>query len=214
MYAGLIDDLCREAGLSVAFLAVDATPPFFDATVNADFPTSAEARGFDAARRRWLREWRPEALFVIDRWDRYAGTPEAFAPKLRSFLEEVSPLAGRVVIVTQVPVGGWGKQVNLRELVLRRMGRGDELPRLEPDQNEPFRKQVVATLESASADFRNLRVLRADPPFHRPDGSVRYAEGRTFFYADDDHLTEAGSGLLRGLVQRAIDEAHAASMAR
>ena len=32
-----------------------------------------------------------------------------------------------------------------------------------------------------------------DDAFTLPDGSVRYAEGRRFFYADDDHLAQAGA---------------------
>lgn len=38
-----------------------------------------------------------------------------------------------------------------------------------------------------------LELLRVDDAFTLPDGSVRYAEGRRFYYADDDHLAQAGA---------------------
>jgi hypothetical protein len=57
-------------------------------------------------------------------------------------------------------------------------------------------------------------VLRPDRLFYRPDGSVRYAEGRNFFYADDDHLAEAGSELARPIFAPAIAEARASAAPR
>ncbi|HNY42798.1 MAG TPA: acyltransferase family protein, partial [Bryobacteraceae bacterium] len=69
MYSRLVDGICREKSVSVAFLGVDGNPAFFETVANQSFPSPKEAREFDAARRRWLREWRPSVVFVIDRWD-------------------------------------------------------------------------------------------------------------------------------------------------
>ena len=85
------------------------------------------------------------------------------------------------------------------------------MPRLAPDSNEPLRTQAVAAAKAATADFPNLRVLRADLTFYQKDGSVRYAAGRKFFYADDDHLTDIGTEEVRPLFEKAIAEAHAGS---
>ena len=206
MYSKLIDDICREMGLSVAFLGVDeGAPAFFETTINPSFSSPREAREFDEARRKWLREWRPEAVFAIDRWDIRS---EDFEVKLRAFLRDVSPLAGRVIFVAQVPVAAGGDQINLRELITYRMGKVKGLPRLNPDSREHLRKQAAATAETAMADFQNLRVLRADLSFYQEDGSIRYASGRSFLYADNDHLSQAGAEMVRGLIRGAIVEAH------
>lgn len=211
MYSRIIDDICREMGLSVAFLGIDQTPAFFTATVNEIFPSHREAHEFDEARRRWLKKWQPEAVLIIERWDALVGTSKSFDEKLRSFLREVSPLAGRVLFVAQVPVAKWGKEFNLRELMIWRMRSESDFPRLDPDRNERVRKQAVAVAEAVAADFHNLRVLRADLPFYREDGSIRWASERSFFYADGDHLTDAGAEVVRRLFQSAIAEAHSAS---
>jgi hypothetical protein len=76
---------------------------------------------------------------------------------------------------------------------------------------ERLRKQSVATAAAVAAAFPNLRVLRADLPFYQEDGSIRYASGRTFFYADDDHLSDMGTEVVRGLFQSAIAEVHSDS---
>jgi len=87
---------------------------------------------------------------------------------------------------------------------------GGFLPRLATDPSEPLRRQAVATAEAMARDFPNFRVLRVDRLFYRRDGAIRYADGRQFYYADDDHLSEAGSAQTAELFANAILEAHAA----
>ncbi len=207
MYSMLIDNICRKLGVSVSFLGVDGgSPAFLEAKANSKFSTQLEADEFDEARRRFLREWRPKAAFVIDRWD-VQPDAKVFETKFRSFLGEVGPWVGRVIFVAQVPVHQVGDEVNLREIVALRMDKSRSLPRLDPDPKDALRRQVAARAESLVAIFDNLRVLRADTPFYQSDGSIRYADGRSFFYADDDHLSDAGSEVVRALFERAIIEA-------
>lgn len=218
MYSRLIDNICRQKGISVAFLGVcHGTPAFFDATVNPDFPTKKEAQEFDEARVKWLRVWHPEAVFVIDRWDNRLKPDRDFATQLRSFCKVVSPLAGRVIFVAQVPAAEQGERINLRGFVnwrwAQQKGRGEE-PRLAPDAMEPVRKDIIVAANAAATDIPNLSVLRPDLTFYKKDGSIRYAEGRKFFYADDDHLNDAGVEEVRPLFEKAIAEAHAAAASR
>lgn len=211
MYARVIDEICREKGVSVAFLCADqGTPAFFESTVNPNFPTAPEAREFDETRKRWLKEWRPDAVFVIDRWDARDREGD-FDGRLRNFLREASPWAGRLFFVSQIPVLRVGADVNLRGLVSWRLRAEKSLPRLEADANENLRRRIDATVQDAAKEFPNLSVLPVDQRFRRDDGSVRYAEGRRFFYADDNHLTDVGSEQVRELFQKAIDDARAAA---
>jgi hypothetical protein len=147
---------------------------------------------------------------VIDRWDGVVADGKSFDKKLRSFLGEVSPLAETVIFVTQVPVHRGGDHVNLREIISTTR-QGTVLPRLQPDPKDNLRREIASIAERATVDFRNLRILRADVPFYHEDGSILYASGRTFFYADDDHLSDAGGEFVRPLFQRAINEAQIAT---
>lgn len=214
MYSKLIDEICRDSGISVAFLGMaSGTPAFFETRKNPNFSSELEAREFDEARKKWIGQWHPDTLFVIDRWDwdfRFGRDLNGFDESLRSFLREVTPLANRVIFVAQVPVLKEG-EYNLRGLVTWRMGTENALPRLEPDSYDVIRKEVVAKAEAAASDFPNLRVLRADRPFYNGDSSVRYAAGRTFFYTNSDHLSDGGAGEVRGLFEEAIAEAKSRS---
>jgi SGNH domain (fused to AT3 domains) len=194
-------------GISVAFLGVDSTSVFYEDTTNFNFSSPLESREFYQARAEWLRKWHPNAVFVIDRWDDRFSTPRGFDKELRSFLTEVSPVAGRVIFVSQVPAIRDGDQANLRELATWHMKHDHSLPLFYPDSKEPLRKQAISIAEADTASFSNLRVLRADLPFYRDDGSIQYESGRTFFYADGDHLSEKGAEVVRGLFSSAITEA-------
>jgi hypothetical protein len=39
----------------------------------------------------------------------------------------------------------------------------------------------------------NVQHLLMDSFFYEPDGSIRWRLGRSFFYVDDDHLSQAGA---------------------
>ncbi len=207
MYAKLIDDICREKGLPVAFLSAGfGSPAFFNTPHNENFATLEEAHEFDDSRRKWISQWHPAVVIVIDRWDLRFDSRD-FGADLTSYLETISPLTERIIFVAQAPTVYWGYRFNLRELVAFQMKKQKELPRFNPDGAEPLRKRAVALAEAATAAFPKLRVLRADLPFYLDDGSIRYASGRTFFYADDNHLTDKGAEVDRNLFERAIAEA-------
>jgi peptidoglycan/LPS O-acetylase OafA/YrhL len=205
--SALIDDICRVRGIPVAFLAADnGTPAFFEAQQNMSFATDAEAQEFDDARRRWLREWRPKLVIAVDRWDARPGGVSSFESGLRSFLKELEATTETVALVAQVPVISCWEDLNLREFVLWRMGRGTEVPRLRPDPKDNLRREIAAMAESVAHQNPRLKVLRADLQFYLPDGSIRYLDQRKFLYADDNHLSDAGADSIRGLFEELLGQ--------
>ena len=203
MYARVVDDACREAGLTVSFLCADGITPWFGNDDANDF-----SREFDEARRRWLKEWRPDLVLVVHRWD-WDDAPE-LGRKLRALSDELLPVARRVVLVGQPPVLRIGDATNLREYVAWRAGREGALPALGPDANEPRRRENLSVMEALARRRPGLELLRVDDAFTLPDGSVRYAEGRRFFYADDDHLAQAGAEHVSARLAAALERPCAA----
>lgn len=213
MYSRMIDSVCQNLGVSVSFLGVDGgTRAFFENLPTSRFKTESEAREFDEYRQNFLCDWRPKVVFMIDRWDSLMIRKELvnvnqFEIKLRNFLEKVSPLVGVVVFVTQVPVHQIGEEVNLREIVTYSMQIKNDFPVLYPDYRNKFRNDIKASAESLVSSFNNLRILKADELFYEKSGGIRYASGKNFFYADDDHLSDAGSEIVRSLFEEVIIEA-------
>lgn len=202
MYGRLIDSICKELGLTVAFLSAEGLSVFFPTT---NYMRAPVPEAFDGWRKKWIHDWRPDVVIAIDKWDLYQRNQGAeLNHRLHRLFLEVAPDAKNVIVLSQVPALRLGDNVNLREYAawyLRTFGR---LPKIQPDAFEGFRKSLPARFESAASQFRNVQLLRVDQPFYFEDGSIRFAEGRKFYYADDDHLTDAGAELLRELCRQAI----------
>lgn len=202
MYARLIDSICKELGLTVAFLSAEGLSVFFPTVTYMRAPVPD---AFDSSRMKWISEWRPDVVIAVDKWDLYQRhNGSELDRKLEQFFQELTAHAKQVIVFNQVPALRLGDSVNLREYAtwyLRTFGR---LPRIEPDAFESFRKTLAVRFDRAASNFKNVQLLRVDRPFYQQDGSIRYAEGRKFYYADDDHLTEAGAELLRELCRQAI----------
>jgi hypothetical protein len=207
MYAKLIDDICKDRQLSVAFLCADATPAFFLATVNDSFRSKDVAREFDTARKTWLRKWQPDVLVVIDRWDGVIHSPSDFEGQLRAFLAEVGLSVRHVIIFAQVPVLTIGDSVNLREFATWRYQRTGKLPTIMPDHNEPLRNQAIQIITSVARETPKVTLLRVDTPFYNEDGSVRWSNGRNSLYTNCDHLSDAGAEMVHEMCAGAIDSA-------
>jgi hypothetical protein len=119
----------------------------------------------------------------------------------------LAPHTRNVIMFSQVPVLRLGETVNLREYVTWCVRTTGQLPRIAPDSRAPSRNHSSLAIEALAHDFSNVHLLRVEQPFFLTDGSVRYSEGRKFLYADDDHLSDAGTELVRGICTKAIAEA-------
>jgi peptidoglycan/LPS O-acetylase OafA/YrhL len=204
MYAKLIDDICKQLGVSVAFLSADGMSVFFSDGDDKRPSAVAFTEDFNAARKKWISEWKPDAVLVIDRWDNYDNAPLEFDRMLRDLVGELSSNTRHIICFSQVPVLQVGETINLREYVVWKMKSEGSVPQMAADTKEPFRRSALTTIESVASDFPKLQLLRVDQPFYTDNGSVRYASGRTFFYADDNHLSDAGAEQLREVCTRAI----------
>jgi peptidoglycan/LPS O-acetylase OafA/YrhL len=205
MYGRLIDDTCEQLKISVAFLSADAMPVFFSANVTERFPTPELARSFDAARRKWISEWNPDAVIAIDKWDSYAGeTGAEFNHQLHELVNELAPHTSTVILFSQVPVLRVGQTVNLREYVTWYQKKFGRLPAIMPDAHESFRKSTIVMFEALALEFPKVQLLRVDSPFYLDDGSIRFSSGRSFLYADNNHLSDAGTETLREICTRQI----------
>lgn len=204
MYAPVIDSICRELHLPVAFFTADGASVFFPTGPREVFTSQAAADSFDRARIRYLSQWRPDILIVADRWDGRADSPADLAVQMTGFLRIVAPKVGQVILTAQPPVLAFGETVNAREFVTRAYRENGSLPTIWPDDNESFRRTTIQAFESVAQKFPNVSLIRTDHPFYKADGSVRYAEGRKFLYADGDHLTDDGADMDRETFFRAI----------
>lgn len=203
MYGATIDSICEEMGVSVAFLCAGAEWLFAG-------KGDGEDAAFYEARDRWISTWRPDVVIAVEKWDGHQATEE-FQSEILEFVNALKEDAQAVVLVTQPPVLSFGNTVNPREYVSWYQRFNEGLPKIFPDDAEPTRQRLAQMFETMVATDPRLLVVRADLPFLDSDGSVRYAVGRTFFYANGDHLSDDGADVLRPQFADAVAKALALS---
>ena len=196
MYSQVIDQICKAQKISVAFLCVNGTPAFYFGQPSAPFRTINAAVAFDEARKKWVATWHPDAVLVIDRWDRQSDDLVKFRSDLRSFLKDVAPLSKHIILVDQAPVLQIGNAVTPLEYASWRLNGKGSLPRIWPDLKDPVRHEISSILEEAASRLPGARFLSISPSYYLPDGSIRYFQGRDFLYVDGDHLSDAGAAIV------------------
>jgi peptidoglycan/LPS O-acetylase OafA/YrhL len=207
MYSKVIDEICREKGISVAFLCIgNYSSAFYDACKNRkDLPNIKVAQEFDATRAHVLSLWHPDVVLVIDKWDRYSKMTLGFDERLSSFMDAVRSDVGHVVYVAQAPVlRGLGRSANLQEYVSWFIDTRGSVPVFLPDGNDAFRRQCTQQAMELARYDPQLTVMRPETGFYDPDGAVRYVDGRKFLYIDDNHLSDDGAEMARGLFCKTI----------
>jgi hypothetical protein len=207
MYASMIDSLCAEMGLSVAFLCVDGgASPFFDNQQGHSFDSDSLAAQFDRVRMEWIQAWKPETLIILDRWEVRAGDPSEFDGKVRAFLRQVAPFSQHQILAAQIPVLRGIRDYNLLELVQWESRDHSNPAVLKADRQQGMRDQFAQVLEKAGEEFDGVCVLRPDIALLMTDNRVRYLSSRKLLYIDDNHLSDEGAELFRPLFRKALTD--------
>ncbi|MDR1817415.1 MAG: acyltransferase [Puniceicoccales bacterium] len=203
MYSKVIDDICAGRKLSASFWGWAATPLFPEQRNGGG--TTGGARDalltrFYAARAKVLRDANPRILFLISPW-KEAG----LEADLRTLLADLRRwnLRTRVIFVRQNPALRHGLIDNPRA-VLDFLSTGGAPAKLRPNEGEAERLRCAEIAERLAAEDSRLAVIAPDKIFRNPDGSVRYAAGRDFFYLDWNHLSDAGAAAARPVFEEVL----------
>jgi peptidoglycan/LPS O-acetylase OafA/YrhL len=211
MYAPIIDEICRERKISVAFFGKSAAPPSF--LVSPDFTDlgNKSVLQFNEYKIAYIKQWEPDVIFIIERlehrftWEQ--NNIEIFEKQITEFLSELKPLKTKVVFVAQIPVAPHGYEMNFRAVATFLSKPDGTLPVFrEIESSRQARNRIHQMLEKLAAKHSNLQVIRPDLAFINPDKTLHYAEGRNFFYLDDNHLSGNGAKKVRPLFEAVIAE--------
>ena len=72
MWSDVIDNICKELGLTVSFYAANGTSPFVKLPLKASmgnlFFTAEEKYLYDSKRLDFIREWKPKIVIIVAKW--------------------------------------------------------------------------------------------------------------------------------------------------
>lgn len=204
MFGQVIHDICQKHNLSVAFLCMShGQHPFLDTTPCHNFPTQKEATAFDEKRRELLKKWQPDLLLLMDRWD--FREPEEHARRMEQLLMEVTRLSKQVCIVNQIPVLDVSRD-NLRAMTAWSIDTELGAPRFYPDSKEERRHAIHSFNHNLISRFPNVKCINPGSQLYQTDGSVKYYDHKTFYYINEDHLSQEGAEIFTSVLENAIVE--------
>ncbi len=88
---------------------------------------------------------------------------------------------------------------------MRSVGSFERLTIREPRNETSARRRFKADLTNHFAGNPNFTFFRTEGDFLRPDGQIRWWDGKAkLFYFDDDHVSEDGVDLFLGRLARTL----------
>ncbi len=210
MWSSIVDAICKEQRLTVSFYGADGTPAVFspqpERRATTHF-TADQKYDFDAARLRFLQEWKPRLILLLVRWDVW----ELNEARLTEFVSMLGKLGTRMVVVSQPPVMFYGGR-NALHIAAELRARGSLQPTLpigSPDEWRAGNALAATVVKKLS----NAELVEVTDLYLRGDDRGRFIDGDRILYADNDHLSEYGASLasdrLRAAVLRAMDASSA-----
>jgi peptidoglycan/LPS O-acetylase OafA/YrhL len=204
MYSKVIHDICRETKTDALFWGYSATEIFDQPPGRIIFEKNRFLPKFYATRLKKIREWNPDVLFLIAPWN-----DETIERDLRKFLDETKMCKTQIVFVTELPMMNFGSRENLRAAITFMEKQQGAPPKVMPGYREDVRQRAHAIAERIAKEPQfagRFSILPVGKLFYNADGSVRYANGKEFWYIDSNHLSDTGIARkeVRELFEKAI----------
>lgn len=201
MWCKLIDDITGDLNVTTSLWAMQGVPPFYGFSQVSQGHTEGLILQYMKGRLDCIKSWKPDLVIVIARWDVY---PPEDPIDLFRFLNEN---AKRVLLLEQPPVlvGVDGRNaVNYISFLKLKPRPGAKYLWKRQDLNAIAKRRD--TLGGYVNAYDRFAFLPLADLWSTEAGAV-VAEGRTVYYLDDDHLTDAGSLLARQRLELAIRHA-------
>ena len=206
MYFPAIRTACDEINASLAFYGAGAlTSPFFVANGHAPSEysisswTDEQRLDFDRYRKDFIRAHKPRLIIVCAKWTAYgAGEP---LRDLNSHLEQLTQISpdSRFLFAFQPPELPLGAEVFSTGTM--------DLPSLRKFTEAPATKRMRRAAHSvirAFVESHSNCILRETEQLFMQGNTVRFMDGQTMLYWDDDHLSVDGAMLCKSLFEDAI----------
>lgn len=182
MYGKVLKEVCADLGYKLTILSVTAEDPLPSAVGNG----GALWAGSLAV----VRRERPDVLVLACDWSQKLAQDRS---RLQSALADLSPCAGRILILNQPPSPpAQASRAGLRE--------GERPPFFEDTSKSRGRRAVNAYLETLASP--SVHIVHVAEPFELPEGEVRFLDARNrLLYHDAGHLSGYGAELVRPMIR-------------
>ncbi len=203
MWAKVIDEICEDLKVSVAFNGMIATNPFFSIPLNeqpmhTDSFTSKQKYLFDKAIFEKIHEWKPSLVIIVTRW----GLTPMW--QVHDLIKYIGEQGGEVLLIEQPPELYIGNNNTSQYFAFLGMkpddGKKQYLRIGNVDKYEQGRKLVREIAKS----YPHCHLFELTSDYLSNDGKALVMEGSRILYYDDDHLSHQGATKVKARLKDAI----------
>ncbi len=206
MWSSLIDQFAKQQGVSVSFYAAGGTNPFLTlpltrSTRMTNRFTPDQLLIYDQKRLEFLENWRPKAVVLVARWERYT------VAQAKDLIEACGRVGSKVLLIEQPPMLFFGDRKTAQYLAYLHLWPKE-------NQRQSIRALNWKDYDRGRAVVRDLcqrypfcRLIPIADLFEAPGHQVWVLNGNKLLYLDDDHLSQAGAEEAGDRIRTALQSA-------
>jgi peptidoglycan/LPS O-acetylase OafA/YrhL len=208
MWAGVVDNICRDLKITVSFYAADGETPFVRMPVTREtrtkgFSFSKEERYlYDSKRLQYLAKWRPRLVILVARWAELKGKT-----KPDDLIRFIGEQGSQVLFIDSPPELSIGDTNALRFVASSSVspGIGDlQFVKNSGRRNYDEGRELLTHL---CREYPFCGIVSIADLFCDRGSGVCIREGFDVLYIDDHHLSLAGALRCQNAIRRSIEEA-------
>ncbi len=202
MWAGVLDEITDELGVSASFYAADGTPVFFELPIvetnGTLFFDAQEKLTFDEQRLHYLKLWKPKVVVIAARWE---GTGSIELTK--DLIKFLSDNGSNILLIEQPPVLYFGDKNTPQYLSFLGFKPIEGVHKYIKSEQSIKYESGRALVRDISATCKKCElVTTADIFLNRDEAWV--LDSSDVLYIDDDHLSEKGASKVKQRIAFAL----------
>jgi hypothetical protein len=203
MWAGTIEDICKELKLTVSFYSSAGVSPFINLPLvkgpsRSEHFTEEQMYEFDQARLNFIQKWKPQLVILICRWANYKMEDTT------ALLEFLAKNTKNILLIGSPPTLKIGDLNASQYLCFRRVWPQADNKFYLPQGFIMENENGTTLLENLKSKFANTSICNVADFYLAKDNRVLVLDGDAVLYFDDDHLLEAGAFKARERLRDAI----------
>lgn len=204
MWAKLIDEICSELQLSVAFNAMTATNPFVQIPPSQNQKaleryTSEQKYFFDVMKLQTVKSWRPGLVIITCRWSQ--RLKHGINDKI-PLIEYIIENGGHVLLIEQPPELFIGNNNTAQYFSYMGLSSGGKV--YVSAASEKRHERGFNIVEKLAAKYEGCDYLKISNSLKNEDEDVLVIDGKDVLYYDDDHLSYSGTRRFRDILKQEI----------
>jgi hypothetical protein len=206
MWSGVIDNICKELGLTVSFYGADGilpfvSPPLAKASKGDLFFTAEEKYLFNKKRLDFIGEWKPKIVIIAARWMDVKDLKVT-----EDLVRFIGDNGSRIILIEQPPELFFGDRNAMQYLAFMGVIPKDNQRQYVQTAHNPKYEAGRDLIKKISAKYPYCTVVPVMDVFYKVGAGAWILDGSQVLYIDDDHLSLDGALKLRDRIYDKIKE--------